>query len=433
MKSKLKVLFYLKKNETKKSGLSAVMERIQVDRTMSQFSLKIKADAKIWDTKAGRMIGKTKLAQDINREINRINLIIHSRYKELKEIHLTVEAKHLKNVTQGIACSQATVLAHFRTMNETIALRVGIDYSQAASEQYINAYNALERLIHKKLNLSDIPFRALTCSHIEDYYQYLRVDRKLSIDTSGIYLVYFRKIVRNAFNQGIIYREPFCGFEPETMEVAHKSVTRQELDKFISSEPIVRQQRLSKDLFIFAAFTGLSYIDMKNLTYDEIKTAEDGSQWIIAKHQKTKVEYQVRLLDIPLAIIEKYRGESTDGKVFIVPYKMAMHRGLNAIAKRCGISKSVGIHMSRHTFASLITLSEGVPIETVSSMLGHKYTSTTPLLFIVPGRSKKIMSILPSLSSISFWASAMASTGLLATTGYAFLDISLNWWYAIRL
>ncbi|PXV68195.1 site-specific recombinase XerD [Dysgonomonas alginatilytica] len=377
MKSELKVLFYLKKNETKKSGLSAVMGRIGVDRTMAQFSLKIDADAKLWDTKAGRMTGKSKQALAINREINRVNLIIHTRYKELKEIHLTVEAKDLKNASQGIACSQATVLDHFRTMNETICQRVGIDYSRAASEQYIHAYNALESFIHKKLKLSDIPFRALTCSHIEDYYQYLRVDKKFSIGTSGIYLIYFRKVVRNAVNQGIIYREPFSGFEPETMEIVHKSLTREELDKFISSEPRVTQQKLSKDLFIFAVFTGLSYIDMKNLTYDQIKTAEDGSQWIISKRQKTGVDYRVRLLDIPLAIIEKYRGESIDGKVLIIPNKMTVHSGLNAIAKRCGITKKISVHIARHTFASLITLSEGVPIETVSRMLGHKFIKTT--------------------------------------------------------
>lgn len=105
---------------------------------------------------------------------------------------------------------------------------------------------------------------------------------------------------------------------------------------------------------------------MKNLTYDQIKTAEDGSRWIISKRQKTGVDYQVRLLDIPLAIIEKYRGESIDGKVLIIPNKMTVHSGLNAIGKRCGIAKKIGVHVSRHTFASLITLSEGVPIETVT-------------------------------------------------------------------
>lgn len=374
MKTKLKVMLYLKK---KKEGLSPVMGRIQVGKTMSQFSLKLKADANLWDTKAGRMIGKSTLSQTINREINRVNLIIHARYKELLSIHLEVDAHDLKNATQGIASFQDTVLDHFRQMKETIAQRVGIDYSEAALGQYTISYNALESYIQEKLNLNDIPFKSLTFSFIEEYYQYLRVDKKLSIGTSRTYLIYFRKVVINAVNQGILFRDPFYGFEAKKAEVVHKSLTKEELDKFMSVEPSVKQQKRTKDLFLFACFTGISYVDMKNLKYDDIKTAEDGSQWIISRRQKTKVKYQVRLLDIPLAIIDKYRGQRTDGKVFTVPQKMTVHCGLNAMAKKCGITKKMGIHQSRHTFASLITLSEGVPIETVSRMLGHEHISTT--------------------------------------------------------
>lgn len=377
MKSELKVLFYLKKNQTKKNGLCSVMGRIQVGKTMSQFSLKTDADPLVWDSKAGRMLGKTKLAQEVNRAINRINLVIHTRYKELSEIHSVVNANDLKNASQGIAVTQATVLESFRTMNENISQRVGIDYSPAAFDQYAYAYKALEQFIQKKLKLNDLPFKSLNYSHIENYYQYLRIDLKFSVGTSSIYLVYFRKVVLSAVNQGIIHHDPFFGFKPETMNAVHKTLTKEELEKFMSDEPRVRQQKKSKDIFLFAVFTGLSYIDMKNLTYNDIKTLEDGSQWIVSKRIKTGVDYRVRLLDIPLAIIEKYRGWSSDGRVLDVPNKMTVHSGLNAIAKRCGITKTMGVHMSRHTFASLITLSEGVPIETVSQMLGHEHIKTT--------------------------------------------------------
>lgn len=379
MKSELRVLFYLKKNQTKKNGLSSVMGRIQIGKTMSQFSLKTEADANLWDTKAGRMTGKSKQALSINREIDRINRILHTRYKELTDIHADVSAHDIKNAMQGIASKQDTVLVHFRQMNETIVQRVGLDYSEAALTQYIYSYNALESYIRNKLKLTDIPFKALTYSFIEDYYQYLRIDKRFSVGTSGIYIVYFRKVVRNAVNQGILHREPFHGFEPDAKQTVHKSLTREELDKFMAAEPTVRQQIITKDLFIFATFTGLSYVDMKNLTYDKIKTMEDGSQWIIDKRHKTKVEYQVRLLAVPLAIIEKYKGQRSDGKVFTAPRNTTIHAGLNAMAKKCGISKKLGIHTARHTFASLITLSEGVPIETVSRMLGHEHITTTQI------------------------------------------------------
>lgn len=159
----------------------------------------------------------------------------------------------------------------------------------------------------------------------------------------------------------------------ERKEAVHKTLTKEELERFMSDEPRVRQQKKSKDIFLFGVFTGLLYIDMKNLEYNDIKTMEDDSQWIVSKRQKTGIDYRVRLLDIPLAIIEKYREHTPKGKVLDVPNKMTVHSGLNAIAKRCGISKKMGIRMSRHTFASLITLSEGVPIETVSKMVGHEH------------------------------------------------------------
>lgn len=377
MKQELKVLFYLKKNHVKKNGLCPVMGRIQTGKTMSLFSLKVDASAEQWDTKAGRMTGKSRLAQDVNRAIDRIHLIIHTRYKELSGISSAVDANDLKNAVQGIASTQDTVLDLFTKMNESVALRIGTDYSRAACEQYTFAYKALEGFIRKKLRLQDLPLKALTYSHIGDYYNYLRIDRKFSTGTSGSYLIYFRKIVRNAVNEGILSRDPFYGFEAEKAEVAHKSLTKEELDKFMQSEPKTGQQKKAKDIFIFGVFTGLSYIDMKNLSYDKIKTMEDGSKWIVSRRQKTGVEYRVRLLDIPLAIIDKHKGTMAGGKVLDVPDKVTVYRSLNVIAKKCGIDKKLGIHVSRHTFASLITLSEGVPIETVSRMLGHKYIKTT--------------------------------------------------------
>ena len=265
MKQELKILFYLKKNHVKKNGLCPVMARISIGKSMSQFSLKIDANASLWDTKAGRMTGKSKLTQEINNAINHINLIIHTHYKELSGIHPVIETDDLKNAVQGIASTQENVLDSFTKMNAAISERVGINYTQAAYESYIYAYKALEGFIRKKLKLNDIPLRALTYSHIEDYYNYLRVDRKLSVGTSGSYLIYFRKIVRNAVNRGILLRDPFFGFESEKAEIVHKSLTKAELDKLMLAEPKAREQKKAKDIFIFGVFTDVAL--MSNMLY----------------------------------------------------------------------------------------------------------------------------------------------------------------------
>lgn len=378
MKSDLKILFYLKRNQTRKDGLSPVMGRIRIGKTVSQFSLKVEADAALWDIKAGRMIGKSNVALETNREINRINLLIHSRYKELKEVQAEVSARDVKNTMQGIASTQDTVLVHFKKMVDDASLRQGIDLRESSLAQYEYSYKWLKTFLRKKKNSSDIPFKALTYSFIEEYYHFLRVENKFKISTTVGYVVFFRKLVRNAVNQGILFRDPFDGFVPEERIREHKTLTRKELDKIMKFEidPTLKRS-ISRDIFVFACFTGMAYVDIKHLTYDKIMEEEDGSKWIIAKRIKSGMKYQVKLMDIPLAIIEKYRGTAPDGKVFSVPQMKTVHRSLNYIAVRSNINKMIGFHQGRHTFASLITLSEGVPIETVSLMLGHRHIKTT--------------------------------------------------------
>lgn len=380
MKTELKVLFYLKRNQSKKSGLSPVMGRITIGKTMVQFSLKLEADVSLWDSKAGRMQGKGKLALDVNRQINKINLLIYSRYKEIKENQGSVTALQVKNAIQGIAVAQDTVLDHFSKMNETVFLRVGIDRSLSSYNHYVKSYKALRYFLRKKYNLTDIPFKALTYSFIEEYHFHMRIERKFKPRTAAGYIIYLRKVVRNAINRGVITRDPFCGFELDGEINRHKTLTKEELDKIISVDlSFSSLQSISRDMFIFATFTGMAYIDVKNLTPEKIKTMEDGSKWIMDRRQKTGTPFNIRLMDIPLAIIEKYKGTGPEGKLFPMPCVGTVYFTLNNIARICNINKKISYHQGRHTFASLITLSEGVPIESVSRMLGHKNIKTTQI------------------------------------------------------
>lgn len=290
-----------------------------------------------------------------------------------------VTALQVKNTIQGIASTQASVLDHFRAMNETFLLRVGIDRSESSYMYYKKSYNALQHFLRHKYNLTDIPFKALNYSFIEEYNFHLRVERKYKPSTIAGYIIFLRKVVRNAINQGLIPKDPFFGFEPEAKVVVHKTLTMEELEKIMSINIAPGLQCISRDMFVFACFTGMSYIDIKNLTTDKIVTMEDGSKWITDKRQKTKATFSVRLMEIPLSIIDRYKGTWTDNKVFPMPIRATVYFSLNSIAKKCKLNKGVSFHVGRHTFASLITLSEGVPIETVSRMLGHRDIKTTQI------------------------------------------------------
>jgi integrase len=179
--------------------------------------------------------------------------------------------------------------------------------------------------------------------------------------------------------EGIIKQNPFLSFKSDKSTATHKTLTREELDKLMNV-PLHphSKESLCRDAFVFAVFTGMAFIDVKNLTADKITIMDDGSRWISSRRVKTGSPFSVKLMDIPLTIIEKYKSKSK----FVFPDMPEHHTiygVLNRIAKKCGITHRIGFHSARHTFASLITLSEGVPIETVSSMLGHRSLRTTQI------------------------------------------------------
>ncbi len=380
MTNELKVLFYLKKNQSKKNGLCPVMGRIHVGKTMAQFSLKIDADIKLWDAKAGRLRGKSVIANDVNRQIEKVNLLIYSRYNEALHLGRDFTASDLKAIVQGIAGAQESLCACMEKMIEKFSVRVGKDRALSTLTGFRYYHSLLLSFLRENYRLDDISFKALNYSFIEEYVHFLRVTRKLSVRTTIGAVSRMREVISDAIDEGIIGRDPFFSYELRSPEIKHRNINREDLEKIMAAEFTDETTSLVRDLFVFSTFCGLSYIDVKNLTYDNIVKQEDGSYWIMTHRQKTGSSSNIRLMDIPLSLIEKYRNRNDDGtnkKVFPVPIYQTTLKHLKKIDKQCCLGRNLSYHMSRHTFASLITLSEGVPIETVSKMLGHQDIKTT--------------------------------------------------------
>jgi len=353
------------------------MGRIHVGRTMAQFSLKIDADVKLWDTKAGRLKGKSAFANEVNRQIEKINLLIYSRFNEAIRLGQNLTASELKVVVQGMSKAQESLCAYLAKMNEKFAARVGKDRALGTLKSYKYFHSLLVSFLQTKHRLEDISFKALNYAFIEDYIHYLRVTRKLSLGTTVGAVYRMREAVSEAIDDGIIGKDPFFSYELESPEIKHRNISKEDLEKIMKEEFENEITSITRDLFVFSTFCGLAYIDVKNLTYDNIVKQEDGSYWIMTHRQKTGSASNIRLMDIPLSLIEKYRNNRTDGKVFPVPEYPTVLNHLKKIDKQCELGRNLSYHMSRHTFASLITLSEGVPIETVSKMLGHQDITTT--------------------------------------------------------
>ena len=379
MTNELKVLFYLKKNQTKKNGLCPVMGRINVGKTMAQFSLKIDADAKLWDVKAGRLRGKSGFANEVNNQIEKINLLLYSRYNEAIRLQREFTATDLKTIVQGIANAQESVLSYFKKMNDKFSCRVGKDRAKGTWVSYEYHYKILSDYLKKEYNLSDIPFSELNYSFIEHFMHYLRTNRNYALNTTINIVSRLREVISEVIDEGIINKDPFFGFELDARVSKHRNISREDLDKIMTANFDSESRTLVRDMFVFSTFTGLAYIDVKNLTFDNIVEQEDGSLWIMVHRQKTGSSSNIRLMEIPLSIIEKYRNGRNEGKVFPMPIYQSVLYHLKKIDNQCNTNKNLSFHMARHTFASLITLSEGVPIETVSKMLGHQNIATTQI------------------------------------------------------
>jgi len=372
----LKVSFYLKKKISRK-GFCPVMGRISIGNDMVQFSCKLEADVNLWDTRAGRLTGKSNHARFINKEIDKINVAVNARYKEIKSIRGQATADEVKNSCQGAALSQETLLKIYREHNEAFKKRVGVNRAENTYLNYRFGLVTLERFIREKCHVSDVSFRQLDYSFIENYDHFLRIDCRMMPLTVVHKISYLRKMIKIAGIRGIINHDPFEGFSAKRPKPIQRYVPVDELQKLINTPLQSRALDVTRDMFVFSCYTGLSYIDLYNLTHRQIVKGDGGLVWLITSRHKTNSESKIPLLDNALRLINKYRGTSSGDKVFPVKDCGHMNRQLKTIANLCNIERRLTFHMSRHTFATETCLSEGVSIEAVSRMMGHKNLCTT--------------------------------------------------------
>ncbi|MDC1809354.1 site-specific integrase [Bacteroides uniformis] len=380
MKSTFSTIFYCKKQVVKNDGTSPIMGRITIDGTQTQFSCKLTVNPKIWDAKTGRATGRSTMALETNRMLDKIRVKINGHYQEIMDRDNYVTAEKVKNAFLGLEHRQYTLLKVFERYNEDYEKLYDAGMkSKSSLSKYQTVYKHLKEFIYQRYHLSDIALKELTPAFITDFDMFLRVDKHCCNNTVWIYTCPLRTMVSIAINNGWLVRDPFCDYEIQKEDTERGWLTREEINLLVNGKLKNAKQELVRDLFLFCCFTGLSFTDMRNLSVENLRTYFDEHLWIYMHRQKTGVQSNIRLLDIPLQIIEKYKGLGKGDKVLPVPAYMNCLNGINAVAKRCGITKRLTWHMSRHTMATEICLTNNVPIETVSSILGHKNIKTTQI------------------------------------------------------
>ena len=380
MKSTFSIIFYLKRQVVKKDGTVPVMGRITVDGTQVQFSCKVTANPKLWDTKGGRMTGKSMLTLEVNRKLDKMRVSINKHYQEILDRDNYVTAEKVKNAFLGLEYRCQTLLKVYAQYNEDYEklYKAGMR-SWGSLRKYRCVYRHLQEFLQSRYHVNDISLKELTPAFITDFEAFLRTDKHLCENSLSVYMLPLRTMVFRAIDNGWLTRDPFHDYKVPKVETTRGFLTKEEIHLLMNAELKRKTQQLIRDLYLFCCFTGLSFADLKNLKEEHIQTFFDDSEWIMIDRQKTGVRSTIKLLDYPKSIMEKYRGLCADGRIFPVPCYSDCRGILLRVAKRCGITKHLTWHMSRHTMATEICLTNGVPIETVSSILGHKNIKTTQI------------------------------------------------------
>ena len=324
-----------------------------------------------------RAKGKSIEARDINHALDNIKAQIIKHYQRISDREAYVTAEMVRNAYQGIGSEYETLLGAFDKDNATFQKRVGTDRVKGTYMARVRARNHVAAFIKANYKRSDLSMLELTPDFIKEFAVFLSTDRGLQNGSIWTNCMWLKGVVMRAHFNGLIPRNPFAQFHISPNIKEREYLTEEELKTLMTHEFADARLSYIRDIFVFASFTALSFVDVKELTTDDIVEV-NGEKWILSKRHKTKVPFQVKLLDIPLQIIKRYEEFQTDKSVFPNLNYWSICKPLKKMIKECGITKDISFHCARHGFATL-ALSKGMPIESVSRVLGHTNIVTTQL------------------------------------------------------
>lgn len=380
MKSTFSILFFarwdLQKGKTNKVPISA---SVTVDGERVKFSLKTEISPKLWDKKAGRAMGQSREAQEVNRYLDSLKGQMISSYHYLSEVHAVVTATMLRDAILGFDVKKNTLLAVFEEFNDRQENLIGREITESTFKKFDLTYRRLKEFLRVKHRKTDILLSQIDRNFVMDFEAYLKTEYRLSINSSEKLMRIFKRITTMCFKNGQMPRDPFSEYRLKKVKTDRGFLTKPELERIINFQPDSKRLEKVRDIFLFSCFTGCDYSTTAALTDKNLVVDAKGCLWIEIHRVKTNILSKIKLLDIPLAILRKYDlKRETD---FLLPMmsNAKYNQYLKEMAGLCGIEKRITSHLARHTFATTVTLKEGARIEAVSKMLGHTKLSTTQI------------------------------------------------------
>ena len=367
------ILFYVKRTKLLKNGDAPIFMRITVDALRAEISIHRSIKLSDWIEKKGC----AKLTNPKNKELNHyLEHIRHRLYevqKELEDEGRVVTAELLKNRYMGNDTINITFVNLYREHNQELKELIGKGFASATVTRHETSMNHVVEFMKYKYSRSDILLKEITPEFIRDYEHYLRTVRNCANNTVVKYIRNMGKVLHLAEQKEIIRKNPLSTLKFRIHEIDKIFLTDAELDALVKKSFVSDRLNNVKDVFVFCCFTGLAFVDVKQLRIADITVSSNGDMAIRKQRQKSGVFYYIPLLPIAKRILDKYKDMPLpNDQILPVPTNQKMNEYLKEIADLCGISKTLTTHCARHTFATTVTLANHVSIESVSKMLGHK-------------------------------------------------------------
>lgn len=376
---KMKVLLYLKKSGLDKSGKAPIMGRITIGRSIAQFSCKLSCNPDLWNPRESRMDGKSHEAVEVNGKVENLLLSIQSAYQSLLARGCPFGATDVKAQFQGSVQTRCMLIERLDMLIKEKENHIGVDIRKESMASYHSTRIHLQEFIQKKYKVSDVAFSQLTENFIHEFQQYFLGE--CGFQESSFYNVatHLKTVCRQAYREGVA---DILLFDKVKISKGNKKLPKAldrgafEKLKTLHFEELEEEMETARDIFLFACYTGAAYCDLMELDKSHLVRDDEGSLWLKFNRQKTSVPCRVKLLPEAIRLIEKLHSDERETLLPFMGYA-TYQSYLKALRLRASISFPFTTHTARHTFATLITLEQGVPIETVSKMLGHSNVSMT--------------------------------------------------------
>lgn len=381
MKTDFHLHFHLINSKINKRGLAPLFLRLTVNGKRKEYSISRRVEPEKWNSKLEKVIGNNQVSKEINTHINNIRHRLNKVHQILSDNDEQItSSKMIKELKGETKHKSKMVLEVFKEHNEQMDRLSGKNISKSTAKRYWTCYNHVEQFINEAYKKDDFRLKDIDHQFITRFEYFLKTKRECNHNSALKYVNNFKKIIRIALANQWMDRDPFYNYKVHFESVEREFLNAEEVQQLIDKDLHFDRLKLVRDMFVFSCYTGLAYSDVKKLNQDDITTGIDGGKWIRIKRTKTKSLSSIPILPVAEEIIDRYQDypEVKNGNCILpVLSNQKSNAFLKEIGLMCGIKKPLTTHLARHTFATTITLTNGVPIESVSKMLGHKDLRTT--------------------------------------------------------